>query len=51
MDQKGQTLQMAITDFKSGAYKCVRKAALAYNVPLSILSDELSGKLLEQFTH
>jgi len=30
---------MTIVDSKSGVYKPARKAVLAYNVPLSILSD------------
>ena len=42
---------MAITDFKYSVDKSIRKAAPAYSVPLLILSDQLNGKLLEQFIH
>jgi hypothetical protein len=51
MNQNKQDLQIATTDFKSGVYKSVRKAVLAYSVPLSILSDQLNDEVLKQFTH
>jgi hypothetical protein len=38
---------MVIVDFKSGVYKYARKAILVYGVPLSILSDQLNGRLLQ----
>ena len=38
-DRNKQNLQMAMADFKSSVYKAARKAVLAYNTPLSILSD------------
>ena len=40
---------MAIADSESGVYKSVRKAILAYSIPLSILSDWLGNRLLKRF--
>jgi hypothetical protein len=51
MDQNKQSSQIVIADLKSGVYKSARKAALAYSVPLSILSDQLNDKVLKQFIH